>query len=99
MLILSRKQNESIVIDGQISIKVLSVKGNTIRLGISAPDEVKILRAELAPFGKEIGGGKEVARGKEIVSYEGNGSEESRPGFVAEISPEFVAGSVVAQAS
>ena len=53
MLVLSRKKNESIVIDGQIKIEVLKVKGNTVRLGISAPDNIKILRGELAPFGKE----------------------------------------------
>ena len=53
MLVLSRKKNESIVIDGQIKIEVLKVKGNTIRLGISAPKSVKVLRGELAPFGKE----------------------------------------------
>lgn len=52
MLVLSRKKNESIIIDGQIKIEVLKVKGNTIRLGISAPKEVKVLRGELAPFGK-----------------------------------------------
>jgi carbon storage regulator CsrA len=52
MLVLSRKKNESIIIDGQIKIEVLRVKGNTIRLGISAPKEVKVLRGELAPFGK-----------------------------------------------
>ena len=53
MLVLSRKLNETIVIDGQIKIEVLKVKGNTIKLGITAPDDVKILRGELAPFGKQ----------------------------------------------
>jgi carbon storage regulator CsrA len=53
MLVLSRKINESIVIDGQIKIEVLKVKGNTIRLGITAPNEVRVLRGELAPFGKQ----------------------------------------------
>ena len=53
MLVLSRKQNETIVIDGQIKIEVLKVKGNTIKLGITAPSDVKVLRGELAPFGKE----------------------------------------------
>lgn len=50
MLVLSRKLNEEIVIDGRIRIQVLQVKGKTIRLGISAPDDVKILRGELQPF-------------------------------------------------
>ena len=51
MLVLSRKQNETILIDGRIKIEVLKAKGNTIKLGISAPSDVKILRGELAPFG------------------------------------------------
>ena len=53
MLVLSRRKNETIVIDGQIEIEVLKVKGNMVRLGIKAPQSVKILRGELAPFGKE----------------------------------------------
>ncbi|MEM7455199.1 MAG: carbon storage regulator, partial [Planctomycetota bacterium] len=53
MLVLSRKKNESIVIDGNIKIEVLKIQGNTIRLGITAPHQVKVLRGELAPFGKE----------------------------------------------
>ena len=53
MLVLSRKKNQAIVIDGQITIEVLKVKGNTIRLGITAPPEVRILRGELAPYGKK----------------------------------------------
>jgi carbon storage regulator CsrA len=50
MLVLSRKVNEEIVIDGQIRVQVLQVKGKTIRLGISAPADVKILRGELRAF-------------------------------------------------
>lgn len=51
MLVLSRKKNEQIVIDGQIEVEVLQIKGNTVRLGIKAPRDVKVLRGELKPFG------------------------------------------------
>ena len=51
MLVLSRKKNESIVIGDNIQIEVLKVSGNTVRIGIKAPREVKVLRGELAPFG------------------------------------------------
>lgn len=51
MLVLSRKKNETIIIDGSIEIEVLQVKGNSIRLGVKAPREVKVLRGELKPFG------------------------------------------------
>lgn len=47
MLVLSRKINEKIVIGEQIEITVVSVSGDTVRLGISAPSEVKILRKEV----------------------------------------------------
>lgn len=49
MLVLTRKQNESIVISDNICITVLKVSGNTVRLGIEAPQEVKVLRGELVP--------------------------------------------------
>ena len=47
MLVLSRKLGERIVIDADIVIEVLSIKGNQIRLGINAPSGVRILREEL----------------------------------------------------
>lgn len=47
MLVLSRRVNESIVIDGKISITVLSAHPGRVRLGITAPDEVAIDRAEI----------------------------------------------------
>jgi len=47
MLVLARKPNESIVIDGGIKITVVEIRGNQIRLGIEAPKEVGIMREEL----------------------------------------------------
>lgn len=47
MLVLNRKCDQEILIDGNICVKVLSVKGNTVRIGIEAPGEVSILRGEL----------------------------------------------------
>ncbi len=47
MLVLSRRKDESIVIDGRISIKVVEVRGNTVRLGIEAPKEIPVYRREL----------------------------------------------------
>ena len=51
MLVLTRRQDDTVVIDGRIEIKVLQVKGKSIRLGITAPSDVKILRGELKPYG------------------------------------------------
>lgn len=47
MLILQRKAGESILIGEDISISILSVKKGQVRLAISAPVEVPILRSEL----------------------------------------------------
>jgi carbon storage regulator len=47
MLVLARKREETIVIDGKITIKVIHVRGNSVRLGIEAPDGVAIWRSEL----------------------------------------------------
>ena len=48
MLVLTRKPEQTIKIDGQIEIKVLSIKGNSIRIGIEAPKETTVLRGELS---------------------------------------------------
>ena len=47
MLVLSRKKNQSIVIGPGITVKVLDIKGSTIRIGIDAPQDVSIRRSEL----------------------------------------------------
>ncbi|KAA0137352.1 carbon storage regulator CsrA [Gimesia chilikensis] len=47
MLVLTRRKDEEIVINDNISIKVLSVKGNRVRLGVEAPDDVQVNRAEI----------------------------------------------------
>lgn len=53
MLVLSRKIDEVIHIGDDIKITVLKVKGNTVRLGIKAGNEYKILRAELVDEPKD----------------------------------------------
>jgi carbon storage regulator len=47
MLILTRKQNESIVIDDDIRITVLSDKLGQVKIGIDAPEDVEIWREEI----------------------------------------------------
>ena len=54
MLVLSRKVNEEIVIDGDIRVTVLEIQGNRVRLGIAAPEQVAIRRGEIA-FGIDAG--------------------------------------------
>jgi carbon storage regulator len=47
MLVLSRKKDESIMIGDQIELKILSVEGDQVKLGIIAPKNVKVYRSEV----------------------------------------------------
>jgi carbon storage regulator len=47
MLVLTRRKNQSIRIGDDITITVLEVKGDQIRLGITAPRDVQVFREEL----------------------------------------------------
>jgi carbon storage regulator len=47
MLILSRKLNESIIIDGQIVVKILRIDRDTVKLGIQAPAQLPVHRQEI----------------------------------------------------
>lgn len=47
MLVLSRKVNESIVINNDITVVIVEIRGNTVRLGIEAPTEVPVHRREV----------------------------------------------------
>ena len=47
MLILTRKKNESIIIDGNIEVKIIELEDGRVKIGIEAPKEIEILRKEL----------------------------------------------------
>lgn len=47
MLVLSRKKNESIVINNDITIVVVEIRGDKVRLGVEAPKEVPVHRLEV----------------------------------------------------
>ena len=47
MLALSRKKNEAIVIDNNIEITVLDIRGDQIKIGIAAPKDIPIYRKEV----------------------------------------------------
>jgi carbon storage regulator len=55
MLVLSRKKNESIVINNDITITIVEIRGDKVRLGIVAPKNVPVHRQEVweAIHGKE----------------------------------------------
>jgi carbon storage regulator len=47
MLVLSRKIGQEVVLADHIRVRVLEIRGNRVRLGFNAPDDVSIQRAEL----------------------------------------------------
>lgn len=55
MLVLSRKKNEAIVINSEITVTIVEIRGDKVRLGIVAPKEIPVHRQEVhdaihAPF-------------------------------------------------
>lgn len=54
MLVLSRKTNDTIQIADNVEIRILEIKGETVRIGIEAPKSVDILRGELVQSITEI---------------------------------------------
>jgi carbon storage regulator len=47
MLVLSRKLGESLIVGDEVKVSILSVSGNQVRIGISAPKEVSVHREEV----------------------------------------------------
>jgi carbon storage regulator len=64
MLVLSRKKNESIIIDDKIVITVIEIRGDKVRLGIEAPREVAIHRSEV----RDAIAASEVAMDQEVAT-------------------------------
>ena len=56
MLILTRKVGESVLIGNDISITILSVRGNQVKLGVEAPKEVSVHREEIYQRIKQMKG-------------------------------------------
>ena len=54
MLVLSRKPGESIKIGDEIEVTVVRIGPNTVRIGITAPRSLSIVRAELEEPGEEL---------------------------------------------
>ncbi len=58
MLILTRKAEQAIVIDGETTVRVLSIDGDRVKLGIDAPTRIAVLREELI---REVAGENRLA--------------------------------------
>jgi carbon storage regulator len=47
MLVLTRRANQTVMIGSDITISVMEIRGSQVRIGVSAPDDVSILRGEV----------------------------------------------------
>lgn len=66
MLVLSRKKGESVVVNGNITIVVVDVRGDKARIGIEAPADVAVYRSEVLAKNAAANGGDEAAKDGEI---------------------------------
>ncbi|MDR0871802.1 MAG: carbon storage regulator CsrA [Planctomycetaceae bacterium] len=71
MLVLSRKKNESVVINDNITIVVVEIRGDKVRLGIEAPKDVPVHRKEIydAIHNTERRNREEAKAGSPLQSY------------------------------
>ncbi len=53
MLVLKRKEGQSLIIGGKIIVKVVEVEGKSVKIGIEAPKDINIVREELIEKAKE----------------------------------------------
>lgn len=53
MLVLSRKMEEAIMIGNNVVLRVIEIKGDRVKLGLTAPDAVSIMRGELVADNKK----------------------------------------------
>ena len=81
MLVLSRKLNEKIVINGNIIITVVKIDRNQVRLGIEAPGEIPVYREEILPLDiKEARDAQELLRKQSLATNLHDRNRPSEPG-------------------
>jgi carbon storage regulator len=75
MLVLSRKKNESIVIDNDITIVVVEIRGDKVRLGVEAPKEVPVHRREVFDAirrNEQLAAGEDAAKKADTAGTSGD---------------------------
>lgn len=95
MLVLTRKTQEQIHIGNNITISILKLKGNTVRIGIEAPRDIRVLRGELSTFDgsvevemTEAGDSNETADSSAPTAGDSEHSEEEAT--ISELEWEFL---------
>jgi carbon storage regulator len=76
MLVLSRKKNESIVINDDITIVVVEIRGDKVRLGVEAPKEVPVHRREVFDAIRRNEGA--AGKAKDVASEDTAGTDAAK---------------------
>jgi len=88
MLILTRKVDEKIVIGDDISVSVVEIRGDQVRIGVEAPKTVKVFRKEVFDAIKaENMAAAESAPELPAVNFGGRGTENSADGILTRRGP------------
>jgi carbon storage regulator len=85
MLVLSRKKDESIVINNDITIVVVEIRGDKVRLGVEAPKEVPVHRREVY---EAIARGESVDQAQVGGGHESSGTGTSQPPESEALAPD-----------
>ena len=84
MLILTRKTDQGIVFSGNVTIRILSVEGERVKIGIDAPRSVQVLREELVAVpANGNGSGNDHANGASAANDTPNGTENGASGVTS----------------
>lgn len=89
MLVLSRKKNESVVINDDIIIVVVEIRGDKVRLGIEAPKEVPVHRREVYEAIRRAEAAAAQKQAEQKAAQEKAGQEGSPGPDIGAIAPEI----------
>ncbi len=79
MLVLSRKRNEKIVIGDEITLMVIEIKGDAVRLGIEAPRDVGVHRQEVYDAIQRENAADETKNSGQVARAVQNAAKATRP--------------------